>query len=78
MKGNTMNHELKRMLSNAEIVMNGIEVMRALAEKYPESPVDYEAIIKAQNNLLDAIHERICDIVTQDAKRPFWKKLFRK
>jgi hypothetical protein len=72
-----MNRELKMMRNNAEITMNSIEKTRAMAKKNPESPVDYEAILKAEHNLLDAIHERICDIVINESK-PLWKKLFRK
>jgi hypothetical protein len=78
MKGFTMNRELKSMLNFAEIMMNEIEKTQAIAEKEPESVVDWEKILKAQHELLDAIHERICDIVITNYKLPFWKKLFRK
>lgn len=73
-----INRELKKMRKNAEIVEHGIEKTRSYIKEDPHSKVDWEKILKAQCNLLDAIHEYICDLVIEKENRPFWKKLFRK
>jgi hypothetical protein len=74
-----MNRELKRMRNNAEIIERRIEKTKALVEEEPNSVVDWKAILKAEQNLLSAIHDCICDLVIEDTKKTkFWKKLFRK
>lgn len=73
-----MNRELKRMRNNAEIIESRIEETRDLIKEEPNSVVNWEAILDAEKNLLNAIHDVICDLVIEDAKTPFWKKLFRK
>jgi hypothetical protein len=75
---NIMNKELKKMRNFAEVIENQIETTKYLAKKNPESPVDYDAILKAQYNCLSAIHERICFIVIKKSKFPFWMRLFMK
>lgn len=73
-----MNRELKAMRNNAETIERSIERTRIFAKENPKSVIDFEAILKAQYNLLNSIHDVICDLVIEDIKSPFWKKLFRK
>lgn len=74
-----MKKNLETMRNNAAVVENQIIRTRIMAKKDPNSPVDYEAILKSQYALLDAIHDNICDIIIEeDNKITFWKKLFRK